>query len=89
MPRLAFGHEEIQTQVSRRSSVLPAQATLPFSSFSFPSRRLMAYGLWCAVRRYSSATRLYGASGTGRLILTVAYGLWCAVRRCSSATRLC
>eukprot|EP00966_Prymnesium_polylepis_P090606 2098107-Prymnesium_polylepis.1 len=24
----------------------------------------MAYGLWCAVRRYSSATRLCGASGT-------------------------
>eukprot|EP00966_Prymnesium_polylepis_P294250 6795576-Prymnesium_polylepis.2 len=24
----------------------------------------MPYGLWFAIRRYSSATRLYGASGT-------------------------
>eukprot|EP00966_Prymnesium_polylepis_P194507 4509257-Prymnesium_polylepis.1 len=25
---------------------------------------LLAYGLWCAIRRYPSATRLCGASGT-------------------------
>eukprot|EP00966_Prymnesium_polylepis_P049753 1151541-Prymnesium_polylepis.1 len=43
-------------------------------------RRLwpMAYGLWCDVRRYSSATRLCGASGTamayGDLLWPMAYG---------------
>eukprot|EP00966_Prymnesium_polylepis_P224160 5185788-Prymnesium_polylepis.1 len=28
----------------------------------------MAYGLWCAVRRYSDATRSCGASGTSPLV---------------------
>eukprot|EP00966_Prymnesium_polylepis_P335910 7391243-Prymnesium_polylepis.1 len=30
----------------------------------------VAYGLWCAVRRHSSATRLCGASGTGSVSYT-------------------
>eukprot|EP00966_Prymnesium_polylepis_P279560 6458241-Prymnesium_polylepis.1 len=29
------------------------------------SPTMVAYGLWCTVRRCSSATRLCGASGTG------------------------
>eukprot|EP00966_Prymnesium_polylepis_P284398 6570177-Prymnesium_polylepis.1 len=29
----------------------------------------MAYGVWCAIRRCSSATRLCGAFGTGYVLL--------------------
>eukprot|EP00966_Prymnesium_polylepis_P208488 4830318-Prymnesium_polylepis.1 len=45
----------------------------------------MAYDLWCAVKRYSSAMRSCGASSTGYVSLRghMAYGLWCAVRRYS------
>eukprot|EP00966_Prymnesium_polylepis_P082731 1915615-Prymnesium_polylepis.1 len=48
----------------RRKAVLGRQAVLRCLWHE------VAYGLWCAVRRYSSATRLCGASG-----------LWPMVRR--------
>eukprot|EP00966_Prymnesium_polylepis_P140000 3234337-Prymnesium_polylepis.1 len=49
----------------------------------------MAYGLWCAVRRYSDATRSCGASGTryvtmrgrtGSRLFAVRVALWPMVR---------
>eukprot|EP00966_Prymnesium_polylepis_P059156 1371202-Prymnesium_polylepis.1 len=39
---------------------------------------MVAYGLWCAVRRCSSTTRLCGASGTGYVSLggLISSGRW-------------